>query len=133
MMKKNVRILKSPRKFTDEFKRHIVKEYEQGSMIVYQLSVFYNVATTQIYDWIYKFSIFNEKGSRIVEMKDSQFSKLQEMEQRIKELEQNVGQKQIMIEYLEKMIDIAKQELNIDIKKNYATPQSIGSKKMSKK
>jgi uncharacterized coiled-coil protein SlyX len=66
-------------------------------------------------------------------MKDSQFSKLQEMEQRIKELEQNVGQKQIMIEYLEKMIDIAKQELNIDIKKNYATPQSIGSKKMSKK
>ena len=102
-------------------------------MSVYQLSVFYNVATTQIYDWIYKFSIFNEKGSRIVEMKDSQFSKLQEMEQRIKELEQNVGQKQIMIEYLEKMIDIAKQELNIDIKKNYATPQSIGSKKMSKK
>lgn len=133
MMKKNVRILKSPRKFTDEFKRYVVKEYEQGSMSVYQLSAFYNVATTQIYDWIYKFSIFNEKGSRIVEMKDSQFSKLQEMEQRIKELEQNVGQKQIMIEYLEKMIDIAKQELNIDIKKNYATPQSIGSKKMSKK
>jgi hypothetical protein len=38
-----------------------------------------------------------------------------------------------MIEYLEKMIDLAKEELNIDIKKNFATPQSNGSKKTVKK
>ncbi len=132
-MSKNVRLLKSPRKFTEDFKRQVVKEYEQGSMSALQLSKLYGVANTQIYNWIYKFSIFNEKGSRIVEMKDSQSAKFKEMEQRIKDLEQNVGQKQIMIEYLEKMIDIAKEELNIDIKKNYVTPQSIGSKKTSKK
>lgn len=132
-MSKNVRLLKSPRKFTEDFKRQVVKEYEQGSVSALQLSKLYGVANTQIYNWIYKFSIFNEKGSRIVEMKDSQSAKFKEMEQRIKELEQNVGQKQIMIEYLEKMIDIAKEELNIDIKKNYVTPQSIGSKKTSKK
>ena len=132
-MSKNVRLLKSPRKFTEDFKRQVVKEYEQGSVSALQLSKLYGVANTQIYNWIYKFSIFNEKGSRIVEMKDSQSAKFKEMEQRIKELEQNVGQKQIMIEYLEKMIDIAKEDLNIDIKKNYVTPQSIGSKKTSKK
>jgi predicted RNase H-like nuclease (RuvC/YqgF family) len=97
------------------------------------MSKLYGIAVTQIYDWIYKFSIFNEKGSRIVEMKDSQTTKLKELEQRIKELEQNVGQKQIKIEFLEKMIDLAKQELNIDIKKNFATPQSNGSKKTIKK
>ena len=132
-MSKNVRLLKSPRKFTEDFKRQVVKEYEQGSVSALQLSKLYGVANTQIYNWIYKFSIFNEKGSRIVEMKDSQSAKFKEMEQRIKELEQNVGQKQIMIEYLEKMIDIAKEDLNIDIKKNYVTPQSIGTKKTSKK
>jgi predicted RNase H-like nuclease (RuvC/YqgF family) len=66
-------------------------------------------------------------------MKDSQTTKLKELEQRIKELEQNVGQKQIKIEFLEKMIDLAKQEFNIDIKKNFATPQSNGSKKTIKK
>jgi hypothetical protein len=38
-----------------------------------------------------------------------------------------------MIEYLEKMIDLAKEELNIDIKKNFATPQSVGSRKIVKK
>jgi hypothetical protein len=31
------------------------------------------------------------------------------------------------------MIDLAKQEFNIDIKKNFATPQSNGSKKTIKK
>lgn len=132
-MEKNVRLLRSPRKFTNDFKRKIVKEFEQGSMSVGQLSRLYGIAQTQIYNWIYKFSIFNEKGSRIVEMKDSHSSKFKELEQRVKELEQNVGQKQIMIEYLEKMIALAKQELNIDIKKNFATPQSVGSKKTEKK
>lgn len=132
-MDKKIRLLRSPRKFTEDFKRKLVKEFEQGTMSVYQMSKLYSIATTQIYDWIYKFSIFNEKGSRIVEMKDSQTTKLKELEQRIKELEQNVGQKQIKIEFLEKMIDLAKQEFNIDIKKNFATPQSNGSKKTIKK
>lgn len=132
-MDKNIRLLRSPRKFTEDFKRKLVKEFEQGTMSVCQMSKLYGIAATQIYDWIYKFSIFNEKGSRIVEMKDSQTTKLKELEQRVKELEQNVGQKQIKIEFLEKMIDLAKQELNIDIKKNFATPQSNGSKKTIKK
>jgi hypothetical protein len=44
-----------------------------------------------------------------------------------------VGQKQIQVDYLEKMIDLAKTDLNIDIKKNYNTPQSVGSGKTSKK
>ena len=44
-----------------------------------------------------------------------------------------IGQKQIKIDYLEKMIDIAKDELNIDIKKNSNTPQSTGSAATKKK
>ena len=51
----------------------------------------------------------------------------------IKELERTVGRKQIMIDYLEKMMEIAKDELDIDIKKNFGTPQSTGSGKTSKK
>ncbi len=132
-MKANIRLVRSPRKFTDEFKRQVVREFENGNLSVEQLSRIYTVAKQQIYDWIYKFSTFNEKGSRIVEMKDSSTSKLKEMEQRIKELEQAVGQKQIKIEYLEKMIEIAKTDLNIDIKKNYNTPPSVGSGKTKKR
>jgi transposase len=44
-----------------------------------------------------------------------------------------VGQKQIMIDYLEKMIDLAKETYSIDIKKNSNTPPSGGSKPTGKR
>lgn len=50
-------------------------------------------------------------------MKDDSTKKLKALEQRIRELEQTVGNKQIEIDYLEKIIDIAKSELDIDIQK----------------
>ena len=81
----------------------------------------------------YKFSTFNEKGIRVVEMKESSVHKLKELEHKIKELEQAVGQKQMMIDYLEKMIDIAKEDLDIDIKKNYGSQRSAGSGNIPKK
>jgi predicted RNase H-like nuclease (RuvC/YqgF family) len=61
-------------------------------------------------------------------MKDSQTNKLKELEEKVKELERAVGQKQIMIDYLEKMIDLAKESYSIDIKKNFNIPHSGGSK-----
>lgn len=66
-------------------------------------------------------------------MKDSATRKLKELETRIKELEQIVGQKQIKIDFLEKMIDLAKEELDIDIKKNSDTLQFGGLGKTNKK
>lgn len=127
------RVIRTPRKFTEDFKRQVVKEYESGTFSVRQLGRLYGLANQQIYNWIYKFSTFNEKGYRIVESKDSSANKLKEMEERIKELERSIGQKQIKIDFLEKMIDIAKTDLNIDIKKNYDTSQSAGSGKTRKK
>ncbi len=127
------RVIRTPRKFTEDFKRQVVKEYESGTFSVRQLGRLYGLANQQIYSWIYKFSTFNEKGYRIVEAKDSSANKLKEMEERIKELERSIGQKQIKIDFLEKMIDIAKTDLNIDIKKNYDTSQSAGSGKTRKK
>lgn len=132
-MRTTIRVVKTHRRFTADFKRQLVKEFETGELSVLQLSRIYGVSNQLIYNWIYKFSTFNQKGSRIVEMKDSSASKLKEMEQRIKDLERAVGQKQIKIDYLEKMIDIAKTELDIDIKKNYDTSQSGGSGKTGKK
>ncbi|HSO88299.1 MAG TPA: hypothetical protein VLQ91_17225 [Draconibacterium sp.] len=73
------------------------------------------------------------KSVKVVEMKDSATRKLKELETRIKELEQIVGQKQIKIDFLEKMIDLAREELDIDIKKNSNTQQSGGFGKTSKK
>jgi transposase-like protein len=132
-MRANVKKLRKRRVFTDEFKQSLVKEFDTGQFSVNELCRLHGIANSAIYRWIYKFSTFNQKGYRIIEMKDSSKKKLKDLEQKIKNLEQIVGQKQIMIDYLEKMMEIAKDELDIDIKKNFNTSQSTGSGKTKKK
>jgi len=126
-MKANVKLISKQRKFSEEFKKSIVNDFESGKFSVLQLERLHKIKRQIIYKWIYKYSKHNEPGQRIIEMKDSSTQKLKTLEQKVKDLERTVGQKQIQIDYLERMIDIAKTELGIDIKKNSSTPQSIGS------
>ena len=132
-MKSNIRLLKKHKRYSVEFKKQIVADFESGDFSVPQLEKLHGVSNKSIYDWIYKFSTFNEKGFRVVEMKDSSSKKMQELEARNKELEAALGRKQIQLDYLEKMVELAKTELDIDIKKNFSTPQSTGSGKTKKK
>ena len=132
-MKPKVTTLRKQRFFSEEFKRSVVKEFESGQYSVIQLERLYKVKAGVIYRWIYKYSTFNEKSVRIVEMKESKTHRIKELEEKIKQLERMVGQKQLYIEYIEKMMEIAKDELGIDIKKNFNTPQSNGSGKIKKR
>jgi transposase len=132
-MKANLHQIKKSRSYSEGFKREIVSLYESGKFSVLQIEQLYKISNASIYQWIYKFSTFNEKGYRVVEHKISSMSKLKELELRIKHLEQTIGQKQIKIDYLEKMIDIAKLELNVDIKKNFNTSQSTGFETIKEK
>jgi transposase len=125
--------INSRRVFSEEFKKARVKEYERGKFAVSELSRLFGIQPIVIYRWIYKYSAYNKKSIKIVEMAESGTKKLKEVETRIKELEQIVGQKQLKIDYLEKMIDLAKEELDIDIKKNSDTLQSGGFSKTNKK
>lgn len=132
-MKSNVRKIQKRRHYTEAFKKSIVASYEKGEYSVYELSRLHGIHNASIYSWIYKYSTFNEKGYRVIEHNMSNSKKIKELEDKIKALEQAVGQKQIMIDYLETMMDVAKEELNIDIKKNFDTPQSGKSGKTGKK
>jgi transposase len=116
------------RRFSEDFKLKIVKEYESGQYSVLDLEKIYDISNPTIYKWIYKFSKYNKQSIQVVEMKDSQMQKIKDLESRVKLLEQTVGQKQMAIDYLEKMIALAEEDLKIDIKKNSNTPQSGGSK-----
>jgi len=131
-MKANIKKIRHKRRFTEDFKRHLVKEYERGQLGVLDLEKLYQVGNNLIYSWIYKYSNFNQKSIQVVEMKQSSAQKIKQLEAKVKELERAVGQKQLMIDYLEKMMDLAKDELGIDIKKNSDTPQSTGSSKTKK-
>lgn len=132
-MQSNLKAIRKKRCFSEGFKKNIVKEFESGKYSVLQLEKLFKVNNKSIYQWIYKYSTFNDQSARIVEMKQSSTNKVKELEKQIKELQRAVGIKQLHIDYLEKMMDIAKEDLGIDIKKNYDTPQSTTSKKTKKK
>jgi transposase-like protein len=127
-MLKNGKQVRHLRRFSEGMKLKIVKEYESGTNSVPDLSKIYDISTSLIYRWIYNYSTYNKKSIQVVEMKDSQLQKIKDLEARVRILEQAVGQKQMNIDYLEKMIELAEEELKVDIKKNSNTPQSGGSK-----
>ena len=131
-MQANVRMLRKRRHFSEDFRKRIVGLFESGRYNVAQISSLYGISLSLFYRWIYHYSQFNKEGCRIIEMKQSATNKVKELEQRIKDLERMVGQKQIKIDFLETMIDVAEEELKIDIKKKPSTSPSTSSGKKRK-
>ena len=62
----------------------------------------------------------------------SEAQKTKELLQRVAELERIIGQKQLEIDFKEKMIELASDELGVDIKKKYNTKQSSGTESIPK-
>lgn len=124
--------LRQQRQFSPNLRKHIVGLIETGKLSVSAASREYMVSVTSIYRWIHRYSTYNKKGAVLVVDKDSQSEKLKQMQQRIAELEQAVGHKQMQIDYYEKFIEIASDEVGHDLKKKYGSAASSGSSKTKK-
>lgn len=123
-LQKNQRI---NRYFSDSFKKKKVKELEKNLTTVAQVSREYEVSRTAVYKWLDKFSTMRKKGIRQVIEPASDTRKLKLLKEQIKELERLVGQKQIQVEFNQKMIELAEEHYGIEIKKKFGCPPSGGS------
>lgn len=131
-MKDGQRIRKQ-RKFSEELKKFIVSEYESGKFSVLELSRLHNISFQNIYKWIYKYSLYNKQNTVVMELKESSQRKLKAYEKRIKDLEQIVGQKQLKIDYLEKIIALSNDHFQTDLKKSFSIQPLNGSEKTERK
>jgi transposase len=115
--------------FSESFKRQKVQEIERRQTTVSEVSKLYQVRANNVYKWVYKYSKKDNKGVRLVVEMESDTKKMLALQAKIAELERVVGQKQILIDFQNKMIEIAEQEYQIDIKKKFDSEQSytIGS------
>lgn len=120
------------RYFSDEFKRKKVAEIDRNLTSIGQICREYQVSRTAVYKWIYKYSLMRKHKTKMVIETKSDTAKLQLLRDQIKELESIVGQKQIIIDFQQKMIDQAEQTYGIDIKKKYSTVPSFGTGKTGK-
>lgn len=115
------------RYFSESFKRKKVREIEKNLSTVLEISREYEVSTTAIYKWLNKYSRNRKRGVKQVVELMSDTKKIQDLKARIRELEQMLGQKQFEIEFKSKMIDIAEEMYDIDIKKKLGSKPSPGS------
>jgi transposase-like protein len=115
------------RYFSDSFKKQKVRELERNLTSVAEISREYEVSGTAIYKWIYKYSAMMKKGIKQVVEPMSDTQKIKELRERIKELERAVGQKQMLLDFKDKMIDTAEELYGVDIKKKLGLPPSAGS------
>ena len=125
-VKKHIRI---QRYFSEEFRIQKVKEIEQNQIRIAELCKLYGITRAAVYKWIYKYSLHLKKGvNQVIEM-ESESRKTKLLQARLAELERIVGQKQLQIDYLEKIIELGSEEVGTDIKKKFSTEPSNGSAK----
>ena len=107
------------RRFSEAFKREKVKEIEEKTITVLQLSRIYDVSPTAIYKWIRKYSKHKGKRERVIVEKESESYKTYQLHRKVAELERLLGQKEIEISYLNKVIETGNEMLGEDLKKKH--------------
>jgi transposase len=115
------------RYFSESLKKQIVDDLEKNITTIAEVSRYYSVSRAAVYKWVYKYSPYAKKGERQIVEKHSNTKKIELLKERVKELERIVGQKQLQIDFKDKMIEIAEEEYKVDIKKKLSSKLSSGS------
>ena len=115
------------RSFSEDFKKCKIRELEKNLSSVSDICKTYSVSRTSVYRWIYKYSAMAKKQVKQVVEAKSDTQKIKALEERIKELERIVGQKQLLLEFKDKMIEIAEADYGVDIKKKVGSKLSFGT------
>lgn len=121
------------RHFSENFKKEKVREIEKGITKVSEISKQYEVTRCNVYRWIEKYGTMNDKKEQLVVESQSDSVQLLSLKKQIADLERLIGQKQIEIEFKDKMISLAEEFYNIDIKKKLSSQLSNISGQIEKK
>jgi transposase-like protein len=134
MSKAKVKLSLRPRRiFSDKLKKKIVKDIEQGKVSVGGASREYEVSNVAVYRWLKKFSSHLHSSTTLVMQMDSEQYRSKELEKKVLELEAALGRKQLEIDYLNKLIELAGEDMGTDLKKNISMPASDGTGKTKSK
>jgi len=128
----NLRKLRKRKIYSEQIKRKVVDDFRSARHTALELADLYHCHPQTIYNWIYKYSPGDSPQINVVEMSESTDKKVKDLHDKIAQLERALGQKQIKVDFLEKMIDLAEDEYNLDLKKSSSSKQSSGSGRTDK-
>lgn len=112
--------IRQRRIFSDTFKREKVNEIVSGNYTISSFCKLWDVSSTSVYRWVEEYTPEHKKRTTMVVQKDSENTKTDELTQKVAKLEQALGQKQMQLDYLEKLVELVSKEYDVDVKKNFS-------------
>ncbi len=119
--------LQQHRIFSEEVRKQVVREIEQGKCTVIEAARELQVSDVSVYSWLHKYSLYLKKQRVLVVENKSEAMHSKELLKRITELEAALGRKQMEIDLLNKVLELASKEYHVDIKKNTLNRLSSGT------
>ena len=119
--------LRPVRQFSEGVKRQTVKDIEQGKCTVLEASRELVVSMQSVYLWVYKYSGYLQKNKKLVVEDKSESYQTKLLEAKLREAEAALGRKQMELDLLNKLIELAGAELQINLKKNFSSLVSNGT------
>jgi transposase-like protein len=119
--------LRPRRHFSVGIKKQVVRDIEKGKCTVLEASRELGVSFQTVYVWLYKYSLYLQKNKILIVEDQSEAYRSKDLEKRILELEAVLGRKQMEIDLLNKVIELANGEFKTDLKKSMLKKPLDGS------
>ena len=113
--------------FSEEFKKAKVDDLVNKRISAREICELYGISRQSVYNWLYRYSPHHERSTKQVVEMESEAKRTKLLLHRVAELEGAIGRKQLKIDYLEKLIEIASKEIGYDLKKTFEPSSSSGS------
>lgn len=113
--------------FSEALKKRIVKDLLSKRQTIKAITLEHQVTYQTVYRWLYKYSPYHEPKCTLVVQMESEEQKKYELQLRVSELERIIGQKQLEIDFLNKLLEVGSKELGFDLKKSFSSPPLNGT------
>ncbi len=110
-------------KYDISLKRKVAFEYLNGDQSTTQLGQYFNVPHQSISRWAKQFSSELAEHTNIVPVTEQEQKEMSDLQKQLKALKKNLEHEQMKNFALETLVDLAKSELGIDLRKNSGAKQ----------
>jgi transposase len=110
-------------KYDIALKRKVVSDYMNGNQSTTQLGQYYNIPHQSISRWAKQFSSELVEETNIQSMTEQEQEEMTNLQKQLKSLQDKLEYEQMKNFALETMVDLAKSELGIDLRKNSGAKQ----------
>lgn len=112
-----------PSKYDNALKRKIAKQYLEGNQSLTEIHIEYGISPQDISRWAKRFSCELAEEPTICAMTEQEQKDVAALQKQLEALKKKLEYEQMKNFALETMVDLAKSELGIDLRKNSGAKQ----------